>query len=306
MFQIFFHKQAGVAERCLGHGGCLEKGVFQFFFIADDENAASAATAFRLEHGGQPHPLDDGAGFRHVDGSLGPGHHRNIQAHGQLPCLNLVSQKVHGFRCGTDEDNSRLGAFAGEALIFRREAPAGMDGDNAALFGLADDKIKIEIRIGIRAQQHEFLGRGCGGGSLVDIGGRHDGDGMKALADGAADAPGRDAAICDENGFIFEKCPQLFHRSKCHCYLFESALRMGASEPPINFSLPRSVARHRAPSPSIPSMIPSTSSGHFSPLAGWAFTSRTGCRRKARQALTILNHQSSPSDIIPAEDIFCV
>ena len=39
-----------------------------------------------------------------------------------------------------------------EALIFRREAPAGMDGDNAALFGLADDKIKIEIRIGIRAQ----------------------------------------------------------------------------------------------------------------------------------------------------------
>ena len=113
-----------------------------------------------------------------------------------------------------------------------------MNGDDTAFFRFADNKVKIKICIGVCTQQHEFLSRGCGGGSLVDIGGRHDGDSMKALADGAADTPGRNTAIRDENGFIFEKCPQLFHRLKCHFYLFESASRTGTSEPPMNFSLP--------------------------------------------------------------------
>jgi len=202
--EMLFHKQPGIAERGLGHGRGFEKSVFQFGFLVDEENAPAAAAAFGLEQHGQADFPDQPAGFGNVHGALGAGNDRNVQLLGQLAHLHLVAEQVHGLGRGADEGDARFPALGGKAFVLRGEAPAGVDARHLAFFGLADDEIDVQIRPGVPSQQQQLLrGRG-GGGGLVHVGRGHDRDGGETLPDGAADAPGRNAPVGDQNAAALE------------------------------------------------------------------------------------------------------
>ena len=240
MFKVAFHEEARIAEGGFRHGGGLHEGVFQLLHGADDENAAAAAPAFGLEHDGQADFLDDLARSLDIHRAVGAGNHGHADLHGEVSRLHLVAQKVHGFAGGTDEGDARFGAFAGEAVVFRGEAPAGVYAHHAAGLGLADDEVEVEIGGGVRAEEHELLrGRGRGGG-LVHVRGRHDGHGAEALAYGAADSPRGDAAVGYQYGLAFKLGLDLFHRFCRHIYSEEegSPSLPGSREPPRKVSVP--------------------------------------------------------------------
>ena len=139
------------------HGGGLKKGIFQFAFFAHEENAAPAAAAFRLEHDGERDLVHDLAGRGYVHRAFGAGDHGDAEPFGDLADLHLVAEQVHGFGLRADEGDARLFALLGEAFVFGSEAPAGMDGDDAALLGLGDDQIKVEIGAGILPEKEQLL-----------------------------------------------------------------------------------------------------------------------------------------------------
>ena len=157
LFEVLFHVQAGVAEGRLRHGGGLKKGIFQFAFLTNKENAAPASAALRLQHDGEGDFVDDLACGGHVDRAFRAGHHGDAEPLGDLADLHLVAEQVHGVGFGADEGDARLFAFLGETLVFRRKAPAGMDGDDTALLRLGDDEIEVKVRAGIGTEQEQFL-----------------------------------------------------------------------------------------------------------------------------------------------------
>lgn len=60
--QKFFHKKSRIAEGSLGHGGRLEKSVFQLGFVMNGKNTPAAPAAFCLEHDRQAYFRDQLAG----------------------------------------------------------------------------------------------------------------------------------------------------------------------------------------------------------------------------------------------------
>ena len=210
--QKFFHKQPWVAKGSLGHGGSLEKGVFQLRFLMNGKNASAAAAAFGLEHDGQADFGNNLAGRFHIHSAVRAGHHGNAQLAGHLPGLHLVAQQVHGLGGSADKGNAGLFAALRKARVFRGKTPAGVDAYHAALFGLVDNAVNIQVGPGLRAQQDQLLRRGRRGGGLVHIGSGHGRHGIKPLPDGTADAPGRDTAVGDKNNLAFQK---FLHFRKC-------------------------------------------------------------------------------------------
>ncbi len=156
-FEVFFHVEARVAEGGLRHGRGLKKGIFQFTFLPNKENAASAAAAFGLEHDGKRDLVHDLTGRGYVHSAFGAGNHGDTQPFGDLADLHLVAEQVHGFGLRADEGDARLFALLRETLVFGGEAPAGMDGDDAALLGLGDDQIKVEIGAGVLPEKKQLL-----------------------------------------------------------------------------------------------------------------------------------------------------
>ena len=216
VLKVAFHKEAGVAERSFGQRGGLHKGVFEFLHGADNENAAATAAAFGLEHDGKADLLDDGAGAFDVHSAFGTGNNRHAETHGKVAGLHLVAEQVHGLAGGADEIDAGFFALAGEAVVFRGEAPAGMDAHDAAGLGLADDKVEVEVGAGGGAEKHELLSGGGRRGGLVHVGGGHHGHGTETLTNGAADTARRDAAVGYEYGFASELGLYLFHGLSRH------------------------------------------------------------------------------------------
>ena len=216
VFKVAFHKEAGVAEGGFGKGGGLHEGVFEFLHGADDKDATATAATFGLEHDGQADLLDDFAGAFDVHSAFGAGHNRHTKAHGKVTGLHLVAQQVHGLTGRADEVDAGFFALAGEAVVFRGEAPAGVNAHDAAGLGLADDKVEVEVGAGSGAEQHELLGGGGRRGGLVHVGGGHHGDGAKAFTNGAADTARRDAAVGDEYGLALEFGLYLFQSLSRH------------------------------------------------------------------------------------------
>ena len=92
VFEVAFDEEAGVAEGSFGHGGSLDEGVFEFLHGADDEDAATAAAAFSLEHDGQTDFLDDLARAVDVDRAVGTGHDGHADPGGEISGLHLVAR----------------------------------------------------------------------------------------------------------------------------------------------------------------------------------------------------------------------
>ena len=221
VLEVALHEKTRIAEGGFGQSGGLHEGVFQFLHGADDEDAAATAAAFGLEHDGQADVLDDFAGAFDVHSSFRAGNDRHAETHGEVAGLHLVAQQVHGFAGGTDEVDAGFFALAGEAVVFRGEAPAGMDAHDAAGLGLADDKVEVEVGAGGGAEKHELLSGGGRRGGLVHVGGGHHGHGTETLTNGAADTARRDAAVGYEYGLALEFGLYLFH-GLCRHRLFSA------------------------------------------------------------------------------------
>ena len=181
--QKFFHKKARIAEGGLSHGRGLEKGVFQFGFIMNGENAPATAAAFGLEHDGQAYFADQAAGRGDVHRAFGTGHHRNAQLAGHLARLDLVAQQVHGLGRGADEGDAGFLAALRKARVLGGKAPAGVNAHHTALLGQVDDSVNVQIGARLAAQQDQFLSRGSGGGGFVHIRGGHGRHRVEALPD---------------------------------------------------------------------------------------------------------------------------
>ena len=181
--QELFHKEVGVAEGGLGHGGGLEEGVLQLLLVVHGKDAAATAAAFCLEHDGKANLLDDLPCGRHVHSAVGTGHNRNAEAFCDCPCLHLVAKEVHGLLARADEDNACLAAQGREAAVFRGKAPAGVNADNPFLLGKGHDGVDIQVGAGIGTEQNELLGCGCRRRCLVHIGGGHGCNGIEVLTD---------------------------------------------------------------------------------------------------------------------------
>ena len=218
LFEVLFHIQAGVAEGRLRHGGGLKKGIFQFAFFTNKENAAPASAALSLQHDGEGDFVDDLACGGHVDRAFRAGHHGDAEPLGDLADLHLVAEQVHGVGFGADEGDARLFAFLGEPLVFRREAPAGMDGDDTALLRLGDDEIEIKVRARIGTEQEQFLRGRSGRRGLVDVGGGHYGHCGEAFTDGPADSTCRNAPVGYEYGLAPNFVQYLFKRLGGHAF----------------------------------------------------------------------------------------
>ena len=208
----FFHKKTRIAKGGLGHGGGLEKGVFQLRLIMDGKDAPAASPAFRLEHDGETHFIDEASGGSHIHGAIGTGYYGNAQLSRDGTGLHLVPQQIHGLGGSADESQPRVPAALRKTGVLRSEAPAGMDANDAALTRLVNDAINIKIGARIRAEQDKFL-RGRGGRrGFVHICRRHGGDSIDALPDGSADAPRRDTTVGDKYGLAPQK---LLNFRKC-------------------------------------------------------------------------------------------
>ena len=257
--QKFFHKKTRVAERGLGHGRGLEKGVFQLGFVMNGENAPAAAAALGLEHDGQADLADQTAGRGNIHRSVGTGHHGNAQFTGHLARLDLVAQEVHGLGRGADKGNTGFLAALRKARILGGEAPAGMDAHHAALLGHVDDSVDVQIRARLAAQQHQFLGRGGGRSGLVHVCGGHGRHRVKALPDGTANAPGRNAPVRHQNDLALQK---ILHFRECLVGHAFSALYDNLSESrrlPLNHSSQRPLRNRRSPPAGVrPSSLPRT------------------------------------------------
>ena len=118
------------------------------------------AAAFGLEHDGQAHVVDELPGRGDVHRAVGTGHHRDAQLAGDGAGLHLVAQQVHGLGRRADEGQAGFLATLRETRILGRKAPAGMDADDAMLFGFVDDAVYIKIGTRIGAQQNELLRSG--------------------------------------------------------------------------------------------------------------------------------------------------
>jgi len=101
---------------------------------------------------------------------------------------------------GADEGDAACGAGSGEGDIFAEESVAGMDGLGAGCGGGGEDGVEGEIALrgGGFADEDGFVG--IEDVERVFVGGGIDGDGAYAHAlEGAFDAAGDGAAICDED-----------------------------------------------------------------------------------------------------------
>ena len=206
------HKQARVAKRSLRHGGSLEKGVLKFGFIVNGENTATAAAAFSLEHDGQPHLADELFGRGDVNRAVRTGNHRNAEFSRYFPRLNLVAEQVHGLGGSADKGNARFFAARGKTRVFRGEPPAGVDADDAALLGLGDDAINVQVGARFCSQQNQFLSGGGRRSGFVHISGGHGCHGVEPFPNGTADAPARNTPVGDKYYLTLQK---ILHFREC-------------------------------------------------------------------------------------------
>ena len=97
--------------------------------LADHAHALAAAAGRGLEQSGSADLLDRGDDRLIVHPRvMASGHHRHARGNGRLLGCDLVAHRLDDLGAGTDEDQARLLAGAGEGRVLRQEAVAGVDG----------------------------------------------------------------------------------------------------------------------------------------------------------------------------------
>ena len=80
-----------------------------------------------------------------------------------------------------------------------------MNAHHATLSGQINNSVYIQIGARLAAQQNQLLSRGSGGRGFVHVRGGHGCHRIKALPDGTADAPGRNAPVRHKNDLALQK-----------------------------------------------------------------------------------------------------
>lgn len=115
-------------------------------FILDRAHTAPAAAPAGLQHQRIANLRRYFLDLRFIVGQrLGSRHHWDPRADRNMPRRHLVTQRAHGSRARTDEDDISFGASFGKIRIFRQEAITGMDRVNLRLLRNRDDPLPVEI-----------------------------------------------------------------------------------------------------------------------------------------------------------------
>jgi len=77
--------------------------------------------------------------------ACGRGRNWNVRTGGQVPGPCLVSKQLERFGIGTDKDDVRSGASAGEVSVFSQKSIAGMDGVALGAEGGGDYPFYVQI-----------------------------------------------------------------------------------------------------------------------------------------------------------------
>ena len=201
LIEIFFEVDGVIAEGGFGLGFGRRDGAREFIGTADDFHAASAATGRRLDEDRVAQLFGDRFGLRDArDGLRRAGHDREVELLGRLARGDFVAHHRDMFAARADESDVVCRENVGEALIFRKEAVARMDGVRAGDLARGDDRGNIEVAVAGTGSSdaHAFVGESDMHG--VFVGGGMDGDGGDAhFFTGAMDAQSDFAAIGDQD-----------------------------------------------------------------------------------------------------------
>src|SRR5262249_29102807 len=129
LFEIFFKKDAGIAESVEGFGGSVSEARGEFGVGVDQAHAFTAAAGNCFEEDRVAHTASEFlCGLRVVDGIVGAGDGGNFGAAGELAAGGFCAKGFHSFGRRADKRDVGVGAGAGERCIFGKKAVARVDG----------------------------------------------------------------------------------------------------------------------------------------------------------------------------------